>query len=263
MTLFSRLFRGSVSAMSTRVVDPKVLASGREDLTALFRISAMHGYHEGIDNHYSLAVDGYDDLFLLNRFGPHWTEMRPSDILLVDLDGMVVDGSGAGQITAVQIHRQIHAARPNARCVMHTHMPHATAVGVTEEGFLTRLTQSSMSFHGRVAELNYGGVVDGDDEGARLAKAVAKGADVMLLRNHGVIVIGASPADAWLKTYFFERACEVQLLAQSAGGKLRLAPKKVAEHTAQQWQDEVDAAPLLFAAMKRLLDLHTPGWKIS
>ena len=72
-------------------------------------------------------------VFLLNRYGPHWSEMVPSDILLVDLEGNVVDGSGGGQITAVQIHRQIHRARPDARCVMHTHMPYASAVASTPD----------------------------------------------------------------------------------------------------------------------------------
>jgi len=246
--------------MTASAVHPITLRAGREDVAALLRISATHGYNEGIDNHYSLAVDGHDDLFLLNRFGPHWTEMRPADILLVDLDGRVVDGSGEGQVTAIQIHRSIHRARPNARCVMHTHMPNATAVGVTQTGFLTRLTQSSMSYHGKVATLDYGGQVQADEEGERLAAAVAAGADVLFLRNHGVIIVGASPADAWMKTYFLERACEVQLLAQASGEKLLLAPKKVAQQTAQQWEDDVAAAPLLFAAMKRLLDRDWPGW---
>ena len=94
--------------MSAVAIDPALLAAARIDMAALLRISAVHGYNEGIDNHYSLAVDGRDDLFLLNRYGPHWSEMRPADILLVDLDGNVVDGDGDGQITALQIHRQIH-----------------------------------------------------------------------------------------------------------------------------------------------------------
>ncbi|MGA0122880.1 MAG: class II aldolase/adducin family protein [Gaiellales bacterium] len=247
--------------MSTVAIDPAVLAQARVDMAALLRISAVHGYNEGIDNHYSLAVDGRDDLFLLNRYGPHWSEMRPSDILLVDLDGNVVDGSGDGQITALQIHRQIHRARPDARCVMHTHMPYASAVASTQTGFMTRLTQNSMSFHGSVATLGYGGQVQGDAEGERLAAAVAGGANAILLQNHGVIIVGATPAEAWLRTYFLERACEVQVLAQSTGSELVLAPEDVAEHTARQWAEACpEEGPLLFDAMKRLLDRDQPGW---
>jgi len=247
--------------MSAVAIDPALLAAARVDMAALLRISAVHGYNEGIDNHYSLAVDGRDDLFLLNRYGPHWSEMRPADILLVDLDGNVVDGDGDGQITALQIHRQIHRARPDARCVMHTHMPYASAVASTQTGFLTRLTQNSMSFHGSVATLDYGGQVQGDGEGQRLAAAVAGGANAIFLQNHGVIIVGASPAEAWLRTYFLERACEVQVLAQSTGSELVLAPEAVAEHTARQWAEAcAEEGPLLFDAMKRLLDRDQPGW---
>jgi ribulose-5-phosphate 4-epimerase/fuculose-1-phosphate aldolase len=247
--------------MSAPGIDPVVLRQGREDLAALLRIAALHGYNEGIDNHFSLAVGDRDDLFLLNRYGPHWSEMRPSDILLVDLDGRVVDGSGDGQITALQIHRQVHRARPDARCVLHTHMPYATAVACTEDGLITRLTQNSMGFHGSVATLEYGGQVTGDDEGERLAKAVSKGANAIFLRNHGVILVGSTPAEAWLRTYFLERACEMQVLAQSTGQKLTLASKKVAEHTARQWAEtSTEETELLFAAMKRLLDRDQPGW---
>ncbi len=259
-----RFARMAVTPPSNEVlerVDPAVLAAGREDLVALLRLAERHGYHEGIDNHFSLSVPGQDELFLLNRFGPHWSEMTPRDILLVDTEGRTLDGVGEAQITALQIHRAIHRARPDARCVIHTHMPYATAVGVTKSGFLTRLTQNSMSFHGKVAELDYGGQVQAAEEGERLATVVAEGAAILFLRNHGVIVIGADPADAWLKTYFLERACEMQVLAQSASPEgVRLATKKVARHTAQQWDEDVEAAPLLFAAMKRLLDRDTPGW---
>lgn len=248
--------------MSAVAVDPTVLAQGREDLVALLRASAAHGYNEGIDNHYSLALEGHDDLFLLNRYGPHWSEMTPADILLVDLDGNVVDGAGDGQITALQIHRQIHRARPDARCVMHTHMPYASAVASIEGGLQTRLTQNSMSFHGTVATLSYGGQVQGDDEGERLAAAVAEGANAIFLQNHGVILVGASPAEAWLRTYFLERACQVQVLAQSTGRDLVLAPEAVAEHTARQWADAcAEESALLFDAVKRLLDRDEPGWR--
>jgi ribulose-5-phosphate 4-epimerase/fuculose-1-phosphate aldolase len=144
---------------------------------------------------------------------------------------------------------------------MHTHMPYASAVACTKGGFNERLTQNAMSFYGTVATLSYGGQVEGDDEGLRLAKAVAKGANVIFLQNHGVIVIGKTPAQAWLRTYFWERACEVQVLAQSTGDELVLAPKKVAQLTNRQWEkNSDDEAPPLFAAMKRLLDRDQPRW---
>ena len=118
-----------------------------------------------------------------------------------------------------------------------------------------------MSFHGAVATLDYGGQVQEEDEGTRLARAVAKGANILFLRNHGVIIVGSTPAEAWLRTYFLERACEMQILAQSTGSKLVLGKKSVAERTAKQWTEASDhESPLLFTAMKRLLDRDQPGW---
>ena len=91
---------------------------------------------------------------------------------------------------------------------------------------------------------------------------LAQGANAIFLQNHGVILVGATPAEAWLRTYFLERACEVQVLAQSTGSELVLAPEAVAEHTAQQWADACPyEGPLLFDAMKRLLDRDQPGWR--
>src|SRR3954447_24319921 len=109
-------------------VDQDLLRQARIDLAAAFRAAALHGYNEGIDNHFSYAVPGRDDLFLLNRYGPHWSEMRPSDLLTVNVDGELVEGEGEWETTAFMIHRAVHRSRPDARCVFHTHMPYATAL---------------------------------------------------------------------------------------------------------------------------------------
>src|SRR5919206_4561484 len=136
------------------------VAQAKVDLAAAFRAAALHGFNEGIDNHFSLAVPGHDDLFLLNRYGPHWSEIRASDLLVVDLDGNVVEGEGDWEVTAFMIHRGVHQARPDARCVLHTHMPYATAISLTHGGFDTRVSQNSMYFHGKLARLSYAGLAD-------------------------------------------------------------------------------------------------------
>ena len=115
----------------------EVLRQAKIDLAAALRAAALYGFNEGIDNHFSCAVPGRDDLFLLNRYGPHWSELCASDILTVDCDGNVVDGDGEWEMTAFMIHRGAHRARPDARCVLHTHMPYATALSSTEDGFDT------------------------------------------------------------------------------------------------------------------------------
>jgi ribulose-5-phosphate 4-epimerase/fuculose-1-phosphate aldolase len=183
--------------------DPQTAQAAKADLAVALRAAALHGFNEGIDNHFSLAVPGTDDRILLNRYGPHWSEMTARDILTIDLDGTVVDGDGAWEQTAFVIHRGVHLARPTARCVLHTHMPYATALALTEDGLDTTLSQNAMYFHGRVASLDYGGLADATEEGLRIGRAIGDDVSVVMLRNHGVIVVGDSVADAWHKLYFW------------------------------------------------------------
>jgi ribulose-5-phosphate 4-epimerase/fuculose-1-phosphate aldolase len=248
-----------VSAVSP-AVDPEVLRSSRVDLAAALRAAALYGYNEGIDNHFSLAVPGRDDRFLLNRHGPHWSEIRARDILMLDLDANVVDGEGVAETTAFVIHRGVHRARADARCVLHTHMPYATAVSMTSGGFDTRISQSAMAFHGRVATLPYGGLAEAEEEGERIGAAIRDGVKVVMMENHGVLAIGSSVADAWHTLYFLERACEAQVLAQSTGQELIRVAEEIAAQTAQQWEDMGDHADLTFAAVKREVDRRNPGY---
>ena len=236
-----------------------LLSEARIELAAALRAAATHGFNEGIDNHFSLVVPGTDDRFLLNSFGPHWSEMRASDMLTIDLEGNLVEGEGTWERTAFVIHLAAHQARADARCVLHTHMPYATALALTEGGFETRASQNSMLFHKRIARLPYGGLAEAEQEGARIAGALTDGVSVVMLDNHGVLVIGSSVADAWYKLYFLERACQVQVLAQSTGSPLHLVPEDVAAHTAAQWAKD-SGADELFAAVRRQLDRESPGY---
>jgi ribulose-5-phosphate 4-epimerase/fuculose-1-phosphate aldolase len=236
-------------------VSHDVISRAKHDLAAAFRAAAMHGFNEGIDNHFSLAVPGRTDLFLLNRFGPHWSEMTSDDIITVDFDGNVVDGHGHWEVTAFMIHRGCHRARPDAQAVFHTHMPYASALSMTADGLNTRIHQNSMYFHNRMARLSYGGFAEGPSEGDRIASAVTDGAILVMLDNHGVIVIGADVADAWHKLYFLEQAARLQVLAKSTGSPLIEVSEEVAQMTADSWHREAENAPQLFAAVKRQL-----GW---
>jgi ribulose-5-phosphate 4-epimerase/fuculose-1-phosphate aldolase len=239
---------------TTSSVSVDVVVEAKRDLAAAFRAAAYHGFNEGIDNHFSLAVPGHDDLFLLNRYGPHWSEITEHDILTIDLEGRVVDGEGEWETSAFMIHRGCHQARPSARAVFHTHMPWATALTLTTTGFDTRLSQNSMLFHGRTATLSYGGLVDAAEEGRRFGEAIGDEVTVVMLDNHGVMVIGTDVADTWQKMYFLERACQLQVLAQSTGQPLHPVSEAIAEHTAAQWLKEAPKAATQFAAVKRLVD---------
>ncbi len=240
-------------------LEAEVIRHQRVQLAAAFRAAARCGFNEGIDNHFSLLVEGSRDRFLLNPYGPDWSELAASDLLVIDVNGNVVDGEARWERTAFVIHRAVHLARPDARCVLHTHMPYATALAMTESGLETRASQNAMLFHGRVARLDYAGFADATEEGERIAGAFGEGTTVVMLDNHGVIVVGNTVAEAWERLYFLERACQVQVLAQSTGSPLRLVAEEVAARTARQWE-RMRGADALFAAVRRELDRSNPGY---
>jgi ribulose-5-phosphate 4-epimerase/fuculose-1-phosphate aldolase len=238
-----------------------LIRQAKVDLAAALRAAALHGFNEGVDNHFSLAVPGRDDRFLLNPFGPHWSELSASDLITVDLEGNVVEGEGQWEQTAFMIHSGVHQARASARCVLHTHMPYATAVSMIRGGLETAVSQNSMYFHGHVVSLAYGGLADAADEGLRIGNAVGEDVNVVMLENHGVLVIGADVAEAWHRLYFLERACQVQILAQSTGQPLIRVSDELAAHTAGQFARDTGNAPALFEAVRRQLDRENPGYE--
>ncbi|MDH3919423.1 MAG: aldolase, partial [Rhodospirillales bacterium] len=185
----------------------------RIDLAAALRLAARFEFHEGIDNHFSYSVPGMEDRFLLHPYGLHWSEVTAGDILMVDQDGGVVEGEGEVEISAFAIHSRIHRQHPRARCVLHTHMPYATALTAVEQGRLEPINQNSLRFYGDVAyDEDYGGLAHDVDEGARIAAAFGD-KRVLFLANHGVIVAGETIAGAFDDLYFLERACRLQVLA--------------------------------------------------
>jgi ribulose-5-phosphate 4-epimerase/fuculose-1-phosphate aldolase len=254
-----RGYDGAVSASLDIAPDAAGLRVARVELAAALRAAALYGFNEGIDNHFSLAVPGRGDCFLLNPYGPHWSELRASDLLTIGLGGERLAGDGELDVTAFTIHLGAHRARPDAHCVLHTHMPYATALAMTEGGLDTRASQNAMYFHGRIARLAYGGLAEAEEEGTRIARALTDGVTVLLMENHGVLVVGDSVADAWHQLYFLERACQVQLLAQSTGSPLLRVSEDVARHTAAQFRG-VGGRAELFAAVRRELDRVNPGY---
>mgnify|MGYP006280663849 CR=1 FL=1 len=230
----------------------------RVDLAAAHRLAVHFGYHEGIDNHFTVLVPGHADRFLLAPFGLHWSEIRARDFLVVDFAGHVLSGEGPVEDTAFHIHAPLHAARPDVVCVMHTHMPYATALSMLEAPELLMASQNAIGFAGLVAICDYAGLALDSREGARMAAALGD-KSVLLLRNHGVAVTGVSIADAFNTLYFFERAAMTQILAQSCQQKLRLVPEPALSQTVQHYKmsEKVDGrvrSDLHFAALKRMLD---------
>ena len=230
----------------------------RIDLAACHRLAARFGFNEGIDNHLTLLVPGYTDRFYLAPFGLLWSEVCASDLLELDFRGNVLAGRGLVEATALYIHLSVHRLKPAARCVLHTHMPYATALAMLEDPTLEMASQAALGFHEDIAYVDYNGLALDYTEGERLATALGT-RSVLVLRNHGVLVTAGSMAQGFERLYFFERACQAQLLALSTGRPLRRLPAPLVQVTAAQFAVServggLERTQLHFEALKRWLD---------
>ena len=234
--------------------------AARIDLAAAFRLAVRLDLHEGVCNHFSVMLPG-GKTFLLNRYGLHWSEVTASNLLALDAQGNLLAGEGEFEKTAFYIHSRIHLAHPRAVCVLHTHMPYATALTLLEEGRLEMVEQNALRFHDDIAyDDTYNGLVVDDAEGDRLARALGA-KRVMFLANHGVIVAGASVAEAFDALYYLERACRLQVLARSMGGRLRAVRPEVVRATRDLIAaDTPKYANAHFDALKRILDREEPDY---
>jgi ribulose-5-phosphate 4-epimerase/fuculose-1-phosphate aldolase len=231
----------------------------RIDLAACHRLADRFGFNEGIDNHLTLLVPGHADRFLLAPFGLHWSEVKASDFMVVDFEGRLVSGQGPVEDTALYIHLPVHRLSAKARCVLHTHMPHATALSMLENPRLEMAVQSAIGFHEDIAyDEGYNGLAFDAAEGERMAQVLGT-KSVLMLGNHGVLVVGATVPEAFERLYFLERASQAQILALSTGRALRRIPDAVVRATVAQFGSGSkvggrDRAELHFEALKRLLD---------
>jgi ribulose-5-phosphate 4-epimerase/fuculose-1-phosphate aldolase len=236
--------------MSRRTSDSAV-RDARRDLATALRAAAQYGLGEGVCNHFSLAVPGQPGRFLINPQGLLWGEVTPDDLVVIDGDGRKIEGRHDVEPTAFFIHGWIHKTVTDAACVMHTHMPFATALTLLDGGRLEMAHQNSLRYFGQVAyEDQYRGLVLDDAEGQRIARRCAS-AGVVFLANHGVIVRGPTVAWAFDDLYYLERACMHQVLAQGTGRPLKLIPEHVAAKTAQQMAGERQQSDLHLAALRR------------
>ena len=184
--------------------------------------------------------------------------MQTSDLVVVDPDGNVIEGKWQVEPTAFFIHSQIHRGNPSARCVLHTHMPYATALCAIDGGRLEWISQNALRFYQRVAyEEAYNGLALDEAEGQRLREKLAEG-KVAFLANHGVIVIGPDVATAFDDLYYLERACMVQVLAHSTGLPLKRISAQVSRYTSEQFETARQQAALHLEAIKRMLKREAP-----
>lgn len=234
-------------------LDEAAIEQGRRELSLALRGAAMLGLNEGVCNHFSLDLG--DGRYLINPQGLHWSEVSPEDILVIDSQGQVLDGRHPLEPTAFFIHSWIHRLNPRARCVLHTHMPYATALTLVTDGRLAWCNQNSLRFYGRIAYDDvYNGLALDEAEGRRIGEMVGD-ADVVFMASHGVTVIGPTVAWALDDLYYLERACMHQALAmQQAGGRpLREIPPALCAQVSRQIAGERQQSDLFFAALGRLL----------
>jgi ribulose-5-phosphate 4-epimerase/fuculose-1-phosphate aldolase len=233
--------------------DGDVVARIRVDLALALRAAAFHGLAEGVCNHFSVELPDGSGRFLLNPRGLLWSEVDADDIVMVDRQGEKLAGRHAVEPTAMFIHAAIHRLCAKA-CVLHTHMPCATALALTQERALdTRLSQTAMRFHGRVAvDADYNGLALDASEGERIARAM-HGADVAFLGNHGVVVCGERVDHAYDDLYYLERACNLEVLARSTGRTLVPTSEALARKVCDQTLSERTQSELFFEALRRTL----------
>jgi ribulose-5-phosphate 4-epimerase/fuculose-1-phosphate aldolase len=227
----------------------------RVDLAACYRLIAMYGWSDLVFTHVSAKLQGPDDHFLINPYGAMFDEITASSLVKVDLQGNKVDESPFMINPAgFTIHSAVHAARHDVGCVLHVHTANGIAVSAQKTGVLP-LSQQSIFVLSSLGYHDYEGVALRDDEKPRLVKDLGNNVFLML-RNHGLLTVGGSIADAFLSMYVFESTCAIQLRAQSTGGEL-IPVHPMIIHGAQQQAAAVTknlGAELVWPGLLRKLD---------
>jgi ribulose-5-phosphate 4-epimerase/fuculose-1-phosphate aldolase len=216
----------TTSTTTTPAGGPRTERELRIDLAACYRLVAHFGWDDLVFTHISARVPGTEDAFLINPYGMLFEEITASSLVKVDARGEKLAPSDwpinpAGFV----IHSAVHAARHDVQCVLHVHTNAGVAVSAQEAGLLpisqiATIALASLGYH------DYEGIALRDDEKPRLVADLGRHA-ALILRNHGLLTVGATVADAFLAMYSLERACEVQLLAQAGGGALRLVDARI------------------------------------
>ena len=228
----------------------------RVDLAAAFRWTARLGMHEAVANHFSLAVNAQGTQFLMNPNQMHFSRIRASDILLLDADAPdTLNRPDAPDETAWGLHGAIHRHCPHHRCLMHVHPIHATVLASLADSTLPPIDQNSATFFNRyVIDDGYGGLAL-EAEGARCAALLSNPKKkVMIMGNHGILVMGDSVAETFNRMYYFERAAETYIRALQTGRPLRVLPDVIAEKTAREIETYPEQAERHLSELKAILD---------
>ncbi|MGC4023908.1 MAG: class II aldolase/adducin family protein [Mesorhizobium sp.] len=234
----------------------------REDLAAAYRLFALNGMTDLVYTHLSVRIPGKGHRFLVNPYGLLFEEITASSLVVVDADGEPLQETNwpvnpAGFV----IHSAVHRARDASRCVMHTHTLAGMAVAAQEGGILP-LNQISMEFRGRVAIHEYEGIAADDNlsERERIVRDLGD-KPCLILRNHGLLTVGWTVAEAFYWMWYLEQSCRIQLAAQVSGAKLTMPPDEVVARTVAQYSSGKTKGWLVWQALRRKLDREQPDYR--
>lgn len=253
--------------MATALKDrPKVSEAeweARQQLAACYRVFDMFGWSELIYNHITLRVPGEDHAFLINPFGLHFSEVTASNLVKIDIDGNKLDDNPYPvNLAGFTQHSVFHRELPDAHCIAHTHTTEGMAVSAIEGG-LQPLNFYSCFLMGRIAYHDFEGITVRAEEGERLISNLGD-KRIMFLKNHGILVMGHTVPETFMKHWLLQRACEIQLKIQSSGAApIVVPPEVVSVHQRDQGKVALPGgfgAPD-FAAMVRLLDRKDTSWR--
>jgi len=231
----------------------------RVELAALYRLVALHGWDDMIYTHISARLPGPDHHFLINPYGLYFDEITASSLVKIDLEGNILqETSYFINPAGFTIHSAVHAARDDARFVMHLHTDQGVAVSAQKEGLLP-LSQHALIILPRLAYHDYEGIALNHDERERLVADMGD-KEVLLLRNHGTLAVGKTAADCWVNMFYLERSCLQQVMALSAGREgLLIAPKAAQDEVRSQVSRGIGGSLAWPGALRRL-DRHSPGY---
>jgi ribulose-5-phosphate 4-epimerase/fuculose-1-phosphate aldolase len=234
----------------------------RVDLAALYRLVALYGWDDLVFTHISARVPGEDNHFLLNPYGLLFEEIKASDLVKIDLDGNIVsETEHFVNAAGFTIHSAVHGNGQHNHAVIHTHSNDGVAVSAQKHGLLP-ISQTAMVIRNECAYHDYEGIALNHDERERLLNDLGD-KHCMILKNHGLLATGATCADAWLRLFFLERACTMQIKALSGGSKLNMVPDDVVELVTDQGQmaSEQGIGNLAWPALIRKLDKIDVSYK--
>jgi ribulose-5-phosphate 4-epimerase/fuculose-1-phosphate aldolase len=232
----------------------------RVDLAACYRLAALYNMDDMFSTHISARVPGSEAYFLLNPYGVLFEQISASDLVKVDLDGNVVQDTPYSINSAgFVIHSAVHAARPDAKCVLHTHTVAGMAIASIEEGLLP-LTQKSMRFYNRIGYHDYDGVADDLDERQLLVRDLGRH-NALILRNHGLLTCGPTVARAFFLMKNLEKSCQTQLAAMASGGELIKLSSHLMERAAGQVERRLDGEANGWSSLLKKLDRIDPSYR--